>query len=147
MEPIGADILAGIGQLHARYVDALCRLDADAFAACWSRDAEWRIAHVEAHGRGEIAAAFVLLTAPAERVLMLPGLPLLARGAAGEVTGEVTVSEFIKRRDGTALRTIGRYRDCYRTEDGAWRFARRIWSLLYRGDMLLEGGIESAVAD
>src|SRR5688500_9786869 len=33
----------GIRQLHARYIDAVLRVDYDAFRACWTEDAEWRI--------------------------------------------------------------------------------------------------------
>ena len=38
---------AGIRQLHARFVDAVWRKDADAFAECFAHDGEWKIAGLE----------------------------------------------------------------------------------------------------
>jgi len=126
-----------IRQLHARYVDAVWRKDAAAFAACWTGDARWRIAGLDARGREAIGAAFAALIAPSECVVMIPGVLVLdAEGA--DVVGRLLVTELIKR-PGATMRTLGRYYDRYRNEDGVWQFAQRDWFAAYRGGAGLAG--------
>ena len=47
---------SAIQQLHARYIDAVWRKDADAFADCFAKDAEWKIAGMHMRGRTEIGS-------------------------------------------------------------------------------------------
>ena len=121
-----------IRQLHGRYIDAIWRKDAEAFAGCFTEDAEWKIAGMHLRGRAEIAGAFEKLTAPARRVLMFVTQPVLEIGE-GTATGRVYATEYIKRLDGQALRTIGVYYDCYAGEGLRWRFRSRHWNLQYLG--------------
>lgn len=122
----------GIRQLHARYVDALWRQDAEALARCYDEDGEWHIAGQHLRGRAEIAAAFARFVAPQERVLMRVGTPLL--DIAGDIaTGRLYVTEEVKKRDGSAARHIGIYEDRYAGEGAVWRFLSRSWTTLYRG--------------
>lgn len=122
----------GIRQLHGRYIDAVFRKDTEAFAACFTGDAEWKIAGMHMCGREEIAEAFVKLSAAAERVLMFIGMPVLDIGE-GTATGRIYVTEYVKRLDGGLMRTIGTYYDRYVGEGTDWRFLSRHWTLHYRG--------------
>jgi len=124
-----------IRQLHARYVDAVWRKDTAAFAACWTADARWQIAGIDARGRSEIAQTFDRLIAPSAHVAMWPGAIVLDSTAQG-VVGRVLVTEFIQRAEG-AMRTIGHYYDRYAGEGACWCFASRHWHYGYRGAMSL----------
>jgi len=121
-----------IRQLHAVYVDAVWRQDVAAFADCFAQDADWKIAGTHVRGRAEIQNQLRILIAASERVLMFPGMPILEVGN-GTATGRIYVIEYIKRRDGGALRTIGAYYDRYVEQADRWRFQSRHWKLYYRG--------------
>jgi len=122
----------GIRQLHARFVDAVWRMDAAAFAECFAEDAEWKIAGLHMRGRAEIGATFARLMATSARVLMCPGQPVLEVGE-GTATGRVYITEYAKLRDGQTARTIGVYYDRYVGEGYRWAFRSRHWTLCYRG--------------
>lgn len=121
-----------IRQLHGRYVDAVFRKDAAAFAACWAPDAQWHIAGRHFAGQNAIAEGFVSLAGYAERVLMMLGMPVLDIGT-GTAIGRIPVTELIKRSDGGHTRTVGVYDDRYAGQGLDWRFAERRWTLHYRG--------------
>jgi ketosteroid isomerase-like protein len=123
----------GIRQLHGRYVDAVFRKDTEAYAACFTEDAEWKIAGMHMRGREEIVETFLKLTASAERVFMLTGMPVLDIGT-GTATGRIYVTEYVKRLDGGLMRTIGTYYDRYEGQGTEWRFRSRHWTLHYRGE-------------
>ncbi|MBU6269331.1 MAG: nuclear transport factor 2 family protein [Sphingomonadales bacterium] len=120
-----------IRQLHARYVDAVWRKDSTAFGQCWTADARWLIAGIDAPGRAAVVETFDALIAPSESVLMIPGALVLDETAQG-IVGRVTVTELI-RRPGMTMRTIGRYYDRYARENGVLCFASRHWHAAYRG--------------
>jgi hypothetical protein len=122
----------GIRQLHGRYIDATWRRDPAAFGACFTEDAHWHIAGFHFAGRPEIEAGFERLMVPSKRVLMFIGTPVLEIGEGG-AAGRVYVTEYQKRRDDTAGRTLGCYDDHYVGEGQHWRFRSRRWHLLYRG--------------
>jgi hypothetical protein len=124
---------AGIRQLHARFVDAVWRQDADAFAQCFARDGEWKIATLHMRGRAEIGDKVPKLLGACERIMLLPGLPLIELTGVDTATGRVPMTELVKMRDGSSAMTLGIYYDRYVVEDGRWRFAWRHWGLHYRG--------------
>lgn len=123
---------AAIRQLHARYIDAVWRRDADAFVDCFAEQAEWKIAGRHLRGRGEIRAAFEAFMQPSERVLMSLGTPVLEVGA-GVAVGRTPATELIKRRDGGVARTVGVYHERFVETGDGWRFAWRHWSYHYYG--------------
>ncbi|WCT71867.1 nuclear transport factor 2 family protein [Sphingomonas naphthae] len=122
----------GIRQLHARFVDAVFRKDAEAFGQCFARDADWKIATMHMHGRDEIASTFARLLGGCRKVMVIAGTPLLDFGAEG-VSSRLHCTELAKMMDGSSALTLGVYFDRYVEEDGAWRFAWRHWALHYRG--------------
>lgn len=123
---------AGIRQLHARFIDAVWRKDADAFAACFSATGDWKIAGLHLHGRSEIRETFGKLLGVCDRVMLVHGTPILDV-VDGHVTGRLHVTEFAKMADGSAAMTMGVYYDRYVEESDRWRFEWRHFSLHYRG--------------
>lgn len=123
---------AAIRQLHARFVDAVWRKDADSFAGLFAEDGEWKIATLHFRGRAEVQGAFAKLLGACERVVAIPSPPILEIGQ-GTATGRVYVTEFAKMGDGTSAFTIGIYYDRYVEEAGEWKFQWRHFALQYRG--------------
>lgn len=123
---------AKIRQLHARFVDAVWRQDAEAFASCFARDGEWKIAGMHMKGREEIGATFAKLLGVCERVITTLGVPILAVDG-NQAQGRIPLTELAKMGDGTSALTIGIYHDRYVAEDDCWVFQWRHFSLQYRG--------------
>lgn len=122
----------GIRQLHARFVDAVFRKDADAFADCFAETAEWKIAGLHIRGREEIRGMIGKLLGVCARVQLIVGLPILEVGN-GEAQGRIPVTELAKMTDGSAALTLGIYHDRYVEVGGRWLFQWRHFSLHYRG--------------
>lgn len=122
----------GIRQLHARFIDAVFRKDATAFADCFAENAEWKIAGLHIRSRTEIGGLFGKLMGICARVQLIAGTPILEVGQ-GVATGRINVTELAKMTDGSSALTIGVYYDRYVEEAGRWRFQWRHFSLHYRG--------------
>jgi len=123
---------SGIRQLHARFTDAVWRKDFDAFANCFTENAEWKIAGRHFLGRREIGNTISKLLDPYHRILIHPGLPVL--DIEGEsASGRIHFTELAKLKDGSSALTIGVYFDRYLRENDAWKFSWRHFSLHYRG--------------
>jgi uncharacterized protein (TIGR02246 family) len=130
MDSVIADL--GIRQLYGRYVDAVWRKDAEAFGDCFTQDGVWKLAGMQMDGRASITATIGQFLGICERVLIIPGSPVLEFGD-GTATGRVHATELSKMVDGTSAMTIGVYYDQFVEEEGVWRFSRRHWALHYRG--------------
>lgn len=130
MDSVIADL--GIRQLYGRYIDAVWRKDAEAFGDCFTQDGVWKLAGMQMDGRASITATIGQFLGVCERVLIIPGSPVLEFGK-GTATGRVHATELSKMVDGTSAMTIGVYYDRYVEEQGVWRFGRRHWALHYRG--------------
>lgn len=123
---------SGIRQLHARFVDAVFRKDAEAFADCFAENAEWKIAGLHIRSRAEIGSLFGKLLAICARVQIIVGTPIL-EVSGDTAVGRVQVTELAKMVDGTSAMTLGVYYDRYVVENGRWCFQWRHFSLHYRG--------------
>ncbi len=130
----------GIRQLHARFIDAVFRKDADAFAACFAENAEWKIAGLHIRSRSEIGPFFGKLMAICARVQIIMGTPIL-NIEPDSVVGRVNVTELAKMSDGSSALTLGVYHDRYVEEGGRWRFQWRHFSLYYRGPIDLSADL------
>ena len=124
--------VVGIGQLHARFVDAVFRQDIEQFAQCFAADGVWKIAGLELAGRETIVERAGPMLGYCERIQLLAQPPIIALTEDG-AKGRQQMVELSKLKDGTGAMTIGVYHDRYVLETGAWRYARRHWSLKYRG--------------
>jgi uncharacterized protein (TIGR02246 family) len=131
---------SGIRQLHARFIDAVWRKDADAFAQCFARDAEWKIAGQHFRGRAEIGATIGKLLAACARVQIMAGTPLLEVGQ-GTATGRIQMTELARMADGSSAMTLGVYYDRYLEVEERWLFQWRHFALHYRGPVDLSADL------
>lgn len=122
----------GIRCLYGRYSDAVCRMDVATFSDCFTDDAVWKIAGRTLCGRDEICSSFQASLEPSERVIMRVGITVFDL-ADGGATGRTPVSELVKRKDGSAKRTLATYYDRFVELDGIWRFQWHHFSLHYLG--------------
>ena len=97
---------SGIRQLHAHYIDAVWRKDAAAFAECFAKDSEWKIAGLHIRGRSDIGNQFARLLSVCARVRIILGEPILSM-KQGTATGRIHVTELAKLRDGSSALTLG----------------------------------------
>jgi uncharacterized protein (TIGR02246 family) len=121
-----------IRQLQARYADALWRKDADAFAALFARDAEWKVAGMHLKGREEIRATFARFMVHLDRSLMTFRTPIVDV-VDGVPCARTYVTESNSFADGQTADTVGIYYERFVQEDGRWLFAWRHWNLYYIG--------------
>jgi hypothetical protein len=128
----------GIRQLHARYTDAVWRHDYDAFADCFTAQAEWRISGKVFRGRAEIRATIERILGNFRRVLISFGTPILEVGD-GAATGRTYINERCAWKNGNTNISIGRYYERFVDEGGRWRFDWRLFQLHYRGPPDLTG--------
>ena len=133
-----AAVSAGVKQLHARYTDAVWRKDAEAFAACFTEQAEWRISGLAMTGRAEIAATIGRIFDRMHRVLFTYGDPVLSL-VDGKWCARVMVNERVAWADGSTNVSIGRYYERLVEDGGEWRFGWRLFELHYRGPPDLTG--------
>jgi uncharacterized protein (TIGR02246 family) len=127
-----------IRDLHARYTDAVWRKDHDAFGACFTQDAEWRIGGLELRGRPQIVRSIEAILSNFRCVLITFQAPIL--NLSGEtVSARTYIQEQVARTDGTANISIGRYYETFAHEDGRWRFAWRLFQLHYSGPPDMSG--------
>ena len=129
-----------LGDLVARYVEAVACFDVELYRSLWADDAQWVV-----DGRGTfvgpdaITALFVELRQPQELAVQ--------RVTGGRVTvdGEGARGRWIihslTRTGGRGSELIGVYDDDYVRTGGLWRFARRDFHPLYRGPRELPGRV------
>jgi ketosteroid isomerase-like protein len=123
---------SAIRQLHARYIDAVWRQDADAFGSCWVEDAQWKIVGADLHGRQAITAFFVDIMRNFDHVIQFYHVPILEI-EDGTGTGRTYVTEHNSFRSGRKTFNIGLYHERYRRDADRWRFTWRHFDLFYMG--------------
>jgi uncharacterized protein (TIGR02246 family) len=134
-----ADEYSAIRQLVERYADAVNRRDEADWAACWAGDAEWDLSGRKVQGRESIVGLWRGAMSNFPWVVQL-----VLQGAVERATGERTsgrwyLVELMSTNDGKRQMGLGVYRDSYVKVDGAWRFARRRYDLMYSGPPDLTG--------
>ncbi|PEQ12029.1 hypothetical protein B2G71_14730 [Novosphingobium sp. PC22D] len=134
-----ATVEAQIRQLYADYADAVWRQDTEAFGACFTDDAEWRISGRVLAGRAQITAGIGAIFTDMKRVLMTFGTPLLTVSGEQEAEGRVYVTEHCAWHSRGPNINIGRYFDRYVPSGDRWRFSWRMFQLLYTGPPNLSG--------
>ena len=136
MNPIEDEI--GLRNLMARYVDAVCRYDADAWIATWAEDCRWHLVDKPVEGRDAVLALWKEMMAGFEFALLLPSSCLF------EIDGERArghwyMQEFMRGRNGQGGAIVSRYDDTYVKRDGAWLFQARRYRMIYQGAADLSG--------
>ena len=129
-----------IRTLIARYADAVCRFDADQWAATWATDAVWEMGPMTKTGRDEIATSWKGMLARLDGVIhaYLNGWADLDE-ETGTGTGRWYVIEHFKRPDEDPMTMYGFYDDEYCREDSQWKFARRALHRIYYGPPDMSG--------
>ena len=128
-----------IRALVARYSDAVCRRDPDAWAATWAQDCRWDLGGGRVtRGRADTVSLWRTAIAKYDWVgqVVTTGLVEVGGGTGGDsARGWWYLIEFNNRAQGDGTLHLGHYDDEYvRTQDG-WLFAARTMHVLYRGAM------------
>ena len=112
------------------YGDAVFRHDADAWIACWSQDAVWRMPGLEVAGKAGIQAAWegAMAAFTLAAFFSTPG-SIRVSGAAAEA--RVYTQEALILSDGGTRQIIGAYDDRLIRVQGAWLFSARTYAILH----------------
>jgi uncharacterized protein (TIGR02246 family) len=133
-----------VRNLTARYCDAVARNDGALFASLWTADADWVAAGHTTSGRERIARVFGKL----RRDYVLCTQELMSgyveplddpQGPAADARWQIRELQW--KTDAPVSCVLGIYSDHVVFDDGAWRFARRQFDILYRGPVDLSGAI------
>ena len=123
-----------IRELYDSYSDAVCRVDADAWAATWAEDSVWALPDYpeigEVRGRDAIVAMWKGAMAH------YPGIIFVSTPGAIEVDGSRATARCytseVYDQGGTTKRDRGRYEDeLIKTADG-WKFTQRVFRNIHR---------------
>ena len=130
----------GIRQHHARYCDAVWRLDYEAFADCFTEDCEWRIGGVIQRGREEIVAHNrELFSTRFRRLFITLRTPIIELHPDGTASGRTYFTAQNVMADGTGFSPIGVYYEHFVDGGDRWRSSWRLFQTLYTGAADLSG--------
>jgi ketosteroid isomerase-like protein len=133
--PVPVEDELAIRNLLARYGDAVCRRDTDAWISTWAEDCTWDLGGGRVtHGHDETLALLKTSFTKYAWVAQLPASGQL-ESVDGEVRGTWYVLELNHLTDGTGRLHLGHYRDTYVHTAGGWRFATRRFQMIYRGPL------------
>lgn len=121
-----------IRDLAARYIDAVNRFDAEAWAATWSETAVWTMPGVTAEGRDNILQLWQGAMGSFNYALMALNSGTLHIDG-DSASGRWYITEHLSPKEGPGMLVFGVYDDRYTCEDGQWLFAERTYNILYRG--------------
>jgi ketosteroid isomerase-like protein len=131
-----------IGDLVARYVEAVATADRALFRSVWADDSTWVV-----DGRGtfrgpdEITAQFWQLRERQELAVqrVVSGRAVIHK--KGKDASGRWIIHSLTRTDGGGSELVGIYDDGYVKERGDWLFRVRAFAPLYRGRVALEGRV------
>lgn len=127
-----------IRQLQARYTDAVWRKDLDAFADCFTEDAEWRIEGTVLRGRTGIVENMRRLLPNFHAILMTFRTPILEVGN-GTASGRTYSTQNGILRDGRPGTVIGIYYERFVDQGDRWRYSWRLYQTHYMGPADVKG--------
>lgn len=123
-----------IRELLEAYADAVCRCDADDWAATWADDAEWSLPDYPEIGTTKGKEAIVATWTEAMKTY--PGIRFQAWPGSIEVSGNrATMRSYTSEvydKDGMTMRDMGCYADECVKADGRWLFASRSFRNVHR---------------
>ena len=130
-----------IAQLQHEYADAVVYQDAARWAATWCTEATWSLpGGRDVEGKTAIVELWrdsLGKYAQVVQTILNGGVEL--DEAAGRGSGRWYIQEHTLKHGGVVGIMLAHYDDTYRVEDGAWRFASRRLTQLYRGPSDLTG--------
>jgi uncharacterized protein (TIGR02246 family) len=112
------------------YGDAVFRHDAEAWIACWSDDAVWRLPGMEVSTKPKIKAAWEGAMAGFTLAAFF-STPGSIRVAGEKAEARVYTQETLILRDGAARRIVGAYDDRLVRVGADWLFAERTYAILH----------------
>ncbi|MEM7571092.1 MAG: nuclear transport factor 2 family protein [Pseudomonadota bacterium] len=135
---------AAVIQLYGQYTDALHRRDAEDWGATWCSDAVWQLPLVDKpgeplllEGREAIVGTWSAVMQGFPVVQHVPYAPVVKLD--GEtITARWTILEHLVSAEGEAHQVLGIYDDTHRVEDGALRYAKRVFNVLSRRPIAAE---------
>ena len=129
-----------IQHLAQVYADGVMQRDAQLWGSTWASDGEWHLmpGMDPVKGRENLKAFWSGVMEGYPNVLhwVQPGLIEVDGDTA---TARFYVQENIKPAEGDSFRVAGVYNDELIKEDGAWKFAVRRFSSMYRGPVDMSG--------
>jgi uncharacterized protein (TIGR02246 family) len=136
------DDRVAIGDLVARYVEAVAIADRNLFRSVWAADAVWVVdGRGSFHGPDAITALFWKLR---ERQEFAVQRVVSGRAVAGDEADAAVgrwVIHSLTRAEGRGSELVGVYDDRYVRESGTWLFRERAFTPLYRGPVELAGSV------
>jgi hypothetical protein len=128
------DDYVALRQVAERYVDAVNRMDADAWGQTFAPDGEWHLSSTSVHkGRDRVVSAWSGIMKGIPNVYMH-----VYSGVVDEVNGDTAsgrwyMGEYLNLANGTRTMNQICYFDTYVRLDGQWYIKTRKYSALYRG--------------
>ena len=141
MTASSADDRLAIGDLVARYVEAVALADRERFHSVWAADSVWVV-----DGRGSfsgpdaITELFWKLRSRQELAVQRVVSGRAIVHSADTATGRWVIHS-ITRTAGAGAELIGVYDDHYGREAQEWRFRERAFTPLYRGPVAMDGTV------
>jgi ketosteroid isomerase-like protein len=112
------------------YGDAVFRHDAEAWIACWSDDAVWRLPGMEVATKPKIKAAWEGAMAGFTLAAFF-STPGSIRVAGETAEARIYTQETLILQDGAARRIVGAYDDRLVKVGAEWLFAERTYAILH----------------
>ena len=138
-----------VRELIENYCDAINRGDWDRYQSCFAPDAVWEAPALDMHlqGAAAIRATVSDLTSSADVYLQTAAAVVVTLLDAGRATASCTVREQIRTAGDSGMLMLGVYDDEVARVDGAWKFARRSFKLVYMEGIAMPGSAMTARSD
>jgi ketosteroid isomerase-like protein len=116
--------------LMARYVDAVNRRDAQAWAATWDDSGCWNLLGNEVSGKDSIVGLWQQMMAGFEFALMIPSSCLFDIDG-DSASGHWYLQELARDNEGKSSSLFSRYIDTYIRRNGQWLYQSRRYEIIY----------------
>lgn len=138
--------VSAISQLRQRYADAVTDRNGEEWATTWLADAVWDLGDGQRlEGRDEVCAFWEqAMSHFAIVVQQVTGSTATVDVAAGTATGQSSIMEHYRLRNGTTGLMLGRYTDHLQRVRDRWGFLQRTLTIHYRGPADLSGSFRDA---
>ena len=138
-----------VRELVDRYCDAINRGDWDRYQETFAPDAVWEAPALDMRleGAAAIRETVSSLTASADVYLQTPAAVVVTLVGTDRATVSSTVREQIRTSADAGMLMLGVYDDEVARIDGAWKFARRSFKLVYMEGIPMTGSAMTARSD
>jgi ketosteroid isomerase-like protein len=138
-----------VRELIDTYCDAINRGDWDRYQSTFAPDAVWEAPALDMHieGAAAIRETVSSLTSSADVYLQTPSAVVVNLVGADRATASSTVREQIRTGGEEGMLMLGVYDDELVNTEGAWKFARRSFNLVYMEGIAMPGSAMTARCD